>query len=165
MLNKIWRLQGPDSRLLSNLTKRPRSRIAALCLLADLRHYCTSTFLTLPTIASIPIDRLTDHLPYQQTQQQQSSSILSPGSELRLRIHQSKPTAWRYGDGAFGVCLSLHRPFSHHVARGKASPFGTEVVFLATESGVSPRLMAFRTASKSVKLVVPTSRAVSSFSR
>jgi hypothetical protein len=72
-----------------------------------------------------------------------------PSSQLKLRIPQSKPTSWRYGGGAFGVCL-LQRPLSHHVARGEASPFGTETTFLATESGVSPRVTASCTASKSV---------------
>lgn len=34
---------------------------------------------------------------------------------------------------------------------GEASTFGTETTFLATESGVSPRVMASHTASKSVR--------------
>jgi hypothetical protein len=52
---------------------RASKHLFPISLLADLRHYYTSTLPTLASSPDHPIDRHTDHLPYQQTQ---SSSTL-----------------------------------------------------------------------------------------
>lgn len=60
--------------LLSDLTKRPRPRMAALSLLADLRHYCRSTLPLLPRIQIIQLYRP----PYLINRPNSSSRLQSP---------------------------------------------------------------------------------------